>query len=348
MAGAVLPQRAAQLLIWHQGALGDVLLAGPALQALARHYPQAQFTLVGEVERLSLFQDILPVAAVWSSQRAFWLDLFLPSGPVAPSLKTLLAPFDLAVVFAPEEDRVFQERLQRAGLPHVVWLPSFPRQECRPVHALQQERLQMLGVRQQETSWRLALPPTAVAAARQQLAVQSQGRSRWLALAPGSGHPLKNWPLASYLELARHLEEHWQAEVWWLLGPAERGFRELISAQVAASAGQHLLTDLPPATLAAYLINFQIYVGNDSGLSHLAVAVGVPQVAVIFGPSEPRIWAPPGATVITAGAPCAPCTWGREISCPEPVCLTQLSVAAVSQALTEKCRGQEEEGSYQG
>lgn len=336
MTGAALPESAAQVFIWHQGALGDVLMAGPALQALARHYPQARFTLVGGVEQLSLVQTTLPVAAVWSSHRAVWLDLFQTAGPLTPGLRNLLAPFDLAVVFSPQADPGFQQRLQLAGILHVIWLPSFPRQERRHIRVIQQEHLQTLGVQEQVTTWRLALPPMEVEAARQQLAAQSGGRSRWLALAPGSGHPRKNWPLASYLELARHLEERWQADVWWLLGPAETACREPIAASVAASDRQHLLTDLPLARLAAYLANFQVYVGNDSGLSHLAAAVGVPQVAVIFGPSDPGIWAPPGALIISTPAPCAPCTTGREIACPEAVCLAQLTVPEVSRALTGK------------
>ncbi len=332
-AATALPVKADRLLLWHQGALGDVLLAGPAFLALARHYPAAHFTLVGGVEQLSLFSTTLPVAAVWSSQRAVWLDLFRSSGPVEPGLQAILAGFDLAVIFSPREDPIFLERCQQAGIPHVVWLPSFPRQERRSIQAIQQEHLQTLGVRHQVTPWRLALPEAEIEAARQQLVGQSRGGGCWVGLAPGSGHPLKNWPLANYLELAHHLEEDWQADIWWLLGPAETALREQLSACVADSRRQHLLTNLPLARLAAYLVNFHRYVGNDSGLSHLAAAVDGPQTYVIFGPSEPLIWAPPGATVITSGAPCTPCTTARTISCPEPVCLTRLTVAAVRQAL---------------
>ena len=46
-----------------------------------------------------------------------------------------------------------------------------------------------------------------------------------VALAPGSGHPRKNWPLDSYVELARRLEERYEAQIWWILGPAEAGWR---------------------------------------------------------------------------------------------------------------------------
>jgi ADP-heptose:LPS heptosyltransferase len=81
--------------------------------------------------------------------------------------------------------------------------------------------------------------------------------------------------------------------------------------------------------VAAWLADMDLYVGNDSGITHLAAAVAGPKVAAIFGPSDPLVWAPAEAAVLTAAAPCAPCSEGRTIACAEPRCLTELPVAAV-------------------
>lgn len=328
-----LPSQARRIFVWHQGALGDVLMAGPALLALAQHYRQASMTLVGNAEYLNLFKTILPLAAIWSSQRAIWLDLYQTSEPLDCTLAARLASFDLAVIFSPQEDPAFRHRFHLAGVPSVIWLPSFPQQIRQPIRRLQEKHLQSLGMTQALPPLDLALPAAEVRAAREILADQSHSQNLWVALAPGSGHPRKNWPLANYLELARLLEDRWQAEVWWLLGPAEIDVAAQLSALRPADHRQHLLTNQPLAIVAAFLKNYHLYVGNDSGLTHLAAAVAGPKTAAIFGPSDPVIWAPPGIVPITSSLPCAPCTSGRTISCPEARCLANLTVATVSRAL---------------
>lgn len=94
---------------------------------------------------------------------------------------------------------------------------------------------------------------------------------------PFSGGAKKNWPLDSFRALASQLPD-----VRWTAGPEE---------------------PLPEATrfddlgsLAAWLSGARLYIGNDSGITHLAAAVGVPTLA-IFGPSDPRIWCPAGEHV---------------------------------------------------
>ncbi len=329
-----LPAQAREIFIWHQGALGDVLVAGPALQALANHYPQARFTLVGGEPQLSLLSSTLPVAAIWSSQRAVWLDLFHHSKTISPALRELLQPFDLAVVFSPTPSPDFLARLAQTGIPAVVWLPSFPPPDLRQSsRAWQTAHLQALGLPAPPLSWQLIIPETELAAGRRDLAAQSAGSGPWLAVAPGSGHSKKNWPLKYYIALAALLEEHWQADIWWLLGPAEAALGEQLTASVAAARRQYLLSGLSLPRLAALLANLHVYIGNDSGLMHLAAAVAGPRVLAIFGPSDPLMWAPPEATVVASPLPCAPCSYGRTISCPEPRCLTDLSLDTVLAAL---------------
>lgn len=328
-------ERARRILVWHQGALGDVLLAGPALLALARRYPGAGFTLVGNPATLGLLAATLPVAAVLSSSGAVWLELFQEAGAGSPALGEILAPLDLAVIFGPQEQPDFLERWRRAGVPRVCWLPSFPLAGRRPLASLQAARLQALGLETPPPEFRLVVPPGERQAARVWREVRGQSPGPLVALAPGSGHPRKNWPLANYLELGRWLTDAWQAEVWWVLGPAETALGEQVVALHPPARGR-LLQKLPLSLLAAYLAECALFVGNDSGVTHLAAAVGVPRVTAIFGPSDPVIWSPPGATVIAGGRPCAPCTQGRTITCPEAACLTDLAMAVVRGVLEEQ------------
>lgn len=103
-------------------------------------------------------------------------------------------------------------------------------------------------------------------------------RSDFAVIHPFSGSSGKNWPLQRYRELARSLP----LPVHWCAGPEEH---------------------LPDAVridnlyqLGCWLASAQLYIGNDSGITHLAAAAGVPVIS-IFGPTDPQVWAPRGRQV---------------------------------------------------
>ncbi|MGE3144373.1 MAG: lipopolysaccharide heptosyltransferase II [Pseudorhodoplanes sp.] len=109
-----------------------------------------------------------------------------------------------------------------------------------------------------------------------------------VALAPGAVGPGKAWPPAYYAALARQIAAA-GAEIWVLGGPNEAGIAQEIAA-AAGNAGRNLTgTDLRNAILA--LAAADVAVTNDSGLMHIAAAIGTPTVA-IFGPTSPRLWGP--------------------------------------------------------
>jgi heptosyltransferase III len=101
----------------------------------------------------------------------------------------------------------------------------------------------------------------------------SAGKSDFVVIHPFSGSPGKNWPLDRYRELARCLK----TPVQWCAGPEE---------QLENAVRIPNLYDL-----ACWLSTARLYIGNDSGITHLAAAAGTPVVA-IFGPTDPRVWAP--------------------------------------------------------
>jgi hypothetical protein len=284
-----------RILIWHQGALGDLLLAGPALAALSRHYPEATFTGVGHPDRWRLLAGTLPVAEVWDSGEALWSALFQDAGDIPPGLTARLFGVDLAVVFSPRQRPEFLARVVRGGAAQAVWLRSFPQGGVESVGALQARRLGELGIKKASgVSFRLHLEPMG----DEELGVNPGDRI--LALAPGSGQPAKNWPLSRYYEVARALS--WEAglQVVWLAGPAEEAILPYIEG-LAAAQEQTVWARQPLVRVARLLARTQVYLGGDSGLSHLAAAAGARRVAVLFGPTDPRIWAPVGeqVTVLT-------------------------------------------------
>jgi ADP-heptose:LPS heptosyltransferase len=95
---------------------------------------------------------------------------------------------------------------------------------------------------------------------------------------PFSGSARKNWPLVSYTALAEYLP----LKTEWTCGPEEA----LPEATRFANLSE----------LAAWIAGARLYIGNDSGITHLAAAIGVPSIA-IFGSTSPETWAPRGESV---------------------------------------------------
>ncbi len=121
------------------------MLAGPALGAVRRRYPQARLTAVGHPERWGLLSRTLAVDAVWDSGEARWSPLFNDSPP-SPQLLDSLAPFQLALVFSHRPHKDLLTNLSRAGIPGVFWIPSFSDSAPEPVAALQARHLAALGL----------------------------------------------------------------------------------------------------------------------------------------------------------------------------------------------------------
>ncbi|RJR33839.1 MAG: glycosyltransferase family 9 protein [Deltaproteobacteria bacterium] len=322
------PEAVQKILIWHQGALGDLLLAGPALLAIRRHYPLARITGLGSPERWRLLAPTLSLEAVWDSAGAVWSPLFTADSPLPPMLTERLAAFQLALVFSPRPHPAMLSRLAQAGIPAVIWLPSWPVSRQEPVGAFLAGHLAGLGISVPTESFRLV-----IAEKWQDQAPELSGPGPFLAVAPGSGHPCKNWPLSHYYEVTRDLAWQHKLRIIWLAGPAEEAILPYL--QGIATAQDHLLlANLPLTAVAAALSRCRLYLGGDTGLTHLAAAAGVPKVLALFGPTDPLVWAPQGDGVRVLRGPCpqAPCAANREITCPEPRCMQELSPASVLEA----------------
>jgi len=159
----------------------------------------------------------------------------------------------------------------------------------------------------QPSSWplpELVVAPTEVSAWRAHLQLTADGPV--VAFAPGAVGPSKRWPAEYYADVARRLSSE-GVSVWVLGGPNEK---PLAGEIAAAGARVRDLTgnDLRTAILA--LAAADAAISNDSGLLHVAAAVGTPSIG-IFGPTSPWHWAPlnPLAAVVETDIPlpCRPC-----------------------------------------
>lgn len=152
-------------------------------------------------------------------------------------------------------------------------------------------------------------------------------------LSPGAGSEIKRWPLERFVEVAAMLRVQALRPVM-LLGPAEADIEASLKRgaefpfEVAKSESLRDLLEL--------LDSAEGYIGNDSGVSHLAAFLGIP-VLVVFGPSDPVRWRPfgPRVSIVTSSAPCRPCPYALNTDCREPLCLKHISSR---QVVDEFCR----------
>jgi heptosyltransferase-2 len=132
----------------------------------------------------------------------------------------------------------------------------------------------------------LRVPTAEVTGWRERLGLAGNGRPV-VALAPGAVGPSKRWPGASYADLARRLIAQ-GVDVWVLGGPAEAPLARII-VDSAPQSRDLTGTDLRNAVLALAASNAAV--SNDSGLLHIAAALGTPTIG-IFGPTSAWHWAP--------------------------------------------------------
>jgi ADP-heptose:LPS heptosyltransferase len=254
------------------GALGDLLLALPALRALrARHAPAA-VTLVVQQRLRTLAAQAGVADATVALESAETAALF--AGEALPSW---LAARPVVYSWLGAADDGVRARLTPAAR-HA----RFFRVERGPgtIHAaVAYARSVGAHASRRALAAAAAIVPAASPAARA-LWVDIGGPV--LAIHPGAGARAKRWDAAGFTRVA----EWWRARggaVVVIAGPAEGDQPLLPDAP--------LVRDWPLPDLAAVLSRAALYVGNDSGVSHLAGAVGAAGV-VLFGPTEPRRWRP--------------------------------------------------------
>ncbi len=304
----------ARILVFRGGALGDFLVTLPALRLLRTRWPEAKIELVGNAGAAGLGVQCGCLDAAHSQHEARWSALFAPA-PLPPALTAWLGGFDLILNYWPDPDRILAGRfpvrngqIYLAGSAAPMIAPA-ARHFCEPLGAL--------GLVTDDFRSRLPCPSklngadlrgpeseTDAPGAENPGAPPSHPGPQQapIAIHPGSGSAAKNWPDERWRELVARLD----TPVLLVLGEAELGrWNSQALAELAALCrhGMKVADSLPLPALAAALRRCRLFLGHDSGVSHLAAAVGRPCV-LLFGPTDPAMWAPPGphVRVIRRGA----------------------------------------------
>jgi heptosyltransferase-3 len=189
------------------------------------------------------------------------LDLLSVTDPPARLLEDLRG-FDSIVSWYGANRTEFRDCVKSLGLPF-TFHPALPNDNGN-VHATDFYLLEV------------GAPPGAVPRIRCDVP-----KEHFAVIHPFSGSPRKNWPMERFRELASQLER--DLPVYWCSGPEDPPLKGAVRIDNLYE-------------LACWLARADLYAGNDSGVTHLAAAVGTPVLA-IFGPTDPAIWAPRGPNV---------------------------------------------------
>ena len=274
------------------GALGDFILTLPAIRALRQYWPAATIELLAHPGFAGLAVVAGLVNRVRSLDASGMADWFIPHRVWPARERADIASFDLILSYLGDADGVMHANLRAAGARRII--------SCAPIvtagHAVDHflRPIHDLGV---------AVPADANPLLPWPEAQRAQGRhflkelgldGAVISLHPGSGSARKNWPVERFALLAARARRSMSARPLFILGEADASAANVLPGLIPDVA---VLANRTLPELASVLAVSQGYVGNDSGVTHLAAALGVP-VVTVFGPTDATVWGPRGAKVI--------------------------------------------------
>ncbi|TDU81412.1 ADP-heptose:LPS heptosyltransferase [Prosthecobacter fusiformis] len=277
-----------RILVIRGGAIGDFILTLPAIRLIRETFSGCHLEVLGYPGIMDLALKAGLADSMRSLEHRSMALLFAKGATIDPALVEYLLSFNVVVSYLFDPDGILRGQLEGMGVKTLLECPH----SIRPGqgHAAQQlaKPLEKLAMYLEEPEWRKPVLAPAEPAVE----------PKRIALHLGSGSTKKNWPVENWAQVMAALQQEIGAvELVLITGEAEleRG------VNVAAFRAEDHWHALPLPELADRLGTCGFFLGHDSGISHLAAACGVPCL-LLFGPTDPALWAPPqaGVTVIQA------------------------------------------------
>jgi heptosyltransferase-3 len=276
-----------RILVIRGGAIGDFILTLPALKALRDARPQAHMEILGYKHIAVLAENRFYAQAVQSIEYGLLARFFARNLELPAELSRYFASFDLIVSYLYDPDQVFETNLRRCGVQNLIRGPArivenaghATRQLARPIEEL--------AINVTDLAERIFPSIEDREFAREFLTSLQQPI---IAIHPGSGSHEKNWPLEKWIELFSPANRFAGIEALAVVsGEADEAQTKELKREWT-NRGVCFATNLSLPRLAAVL-EHAIFIGHDSGISHLAAAVGA-NCILLYGPTDPNVWAP--------------------------------------------------------
>jgi ADP-heptose:LPS heptosyltransferase len=316
-----------KILIIHQGAIGDFILSLPAIIALKEYFPQLSFHFMGYPDTL----ELLPVKKeqVVSINVPGFSSLYTIHPDPPPEIKQYLKQFERVIIFGTKGEETLVKSLKIIGIKEVFRIDTFP---DRGIHVIDHQAtiLASMGIRVVDKIPRLIIKDEEHKLAKSfLLQCGIEKNIPLIFLHPGAGSEKKSWPPERFAQLARNLYETLSAKLAVIEGPADKTQTEEFYTHLQTVPTEKI-TSLPLRTIAAIMKCGDCFIGNDSGITHLSAAVGIPTIS-LFGPTNPDVWGPRGehVRILKDDVGCSPCDPERLRSCTRQRCLEGISVDMV-------------------
>jgi ADP-heptose:LPS heptosyltransferase len=276
-----------RILVIRGGAIGDFILTLPALKALRDARPQVHIEILGYQHIAVLAENRFYAQAVRSIEYGRLGRFFARNSELPAELADYFASFDLVISYLYDPDGIFEDNLRRCGVENLICGPA--RIVERAGHAARQlaRSIEQQGIKVVDLAERIFPSIEDREFAREFLASVPRPI---IAIHPGSGSHEKNWPLENWISLFSAGSRFANLERLLVIsGEADKAQTDQLEREWK-NRDVHFAKNLPLPRLAAVLER-AIFIGHDSGISHLAAAAGA-NCILLFGPTDPNIWAP--------------------------------------------------------
>ncbi len=270
-----------RILFLRGGAIGDFIMTLPALAALRQRWPDAYIELAGYPRTARLAWNAGIINRFVSLDNAGMAGFFSYRPKIPAEQAAYLKLFDLVVSYLYDPDEILALNMRMAGVKNFVRGDPM----VKDIHAVEYlfKPLAELAIYPEGAEYPV-LPVTPDQAERGRQIIKTDRPV--LLLHPGSGSLRKNWPLENFAALAEAVAESGELSPVFLFGEADDAVR---SAYAAAEYAWPCREGLDLTQVCDLISACRAFAGNDSGITHLAAAAGIPTVAV-YGPSDHTSW----------------------------------------------------------
>lgn len=280
-----------RILVIRGGAIGDFILTLPAIRLLREGFPDCHLEIMAYRRVLPLVEGRFYANTGRCIEYGPMAGCFNPKATMAKDMESYFLEFDQIVSYLYDPDDLFRRSLENVGVKN--YLPISP--HLKPgMHAAQHlaEPLSRLALFLEDPEARFH--PSV----EDQTAADGLLRGfpeQWVAIHPGSGSSKKNWPIKRWEEVIRSIRKARESATIAIIS-GEADSDAVSHLRLAFGGSLHFFDNLPLNVLGAAMARCSLFLGHDSGISHLAAAAGAPSV-LLFGPTDPESWAPHGKHV---------------------------------------------------
>lgn len=329
------------ILIGHFGSLGDVVLSLQGIRALHRTFPSYELVLWTQNDVGKLLHECGEVHSFWPLEGPIGGFLLgeVSSSPV--QVQSVLQRCSHGIFWMRSENDFLNINMRKAGVKDLLC--------CSPVNnALNSihmedrflETLHPFGISINAPRTPLRIPKKDNQEGRNEktMLITLEDHERVIMVHPGSGSIHKCCPSDFLIQMVRRLICFSNIKILVCGGPADHDILQRFKVELMDLPIQ-FVCEKDLGTIARVFCNVDVFVGHDSGLTHLASAFGVKTLA-LFGPTDPSKWGPRGGHVrILRGATCRCQEWCEVQQCSTKKCLqfSMNEICSVVEDLMSEC-----------